>query len=363
MSEISPPDFKGLGGLPDIEFNWREFGYKEKKRRLVGNPNEPMRIVHHRFEQWLKAVIKRIKDAGGFGVRIMPSAKACRPGCNPTMNARVHQKGRFFYKTDLKSAYPSLDLSQLAELITFLWLYEHERDNFSLKFFAGDLRRNKIREYPEYGHILETLRIFFSGLGAKGIAVGGPASPYLMNLYCEVFLDSPVRYLIDRAEITYSRYVDDLVFSSQNPINSDMRREIRRRIELAHFEVNHQKSRVLALSQGVVSVTKVGLEMVDGSPVARLVYPQEKRRKLHAMIRTYLTEHKDWPEVVSGYIAEFLYYFKNVAVKTATDWKTFALCKDFEEEWKKYGHKKGLWKKLKKIRDQKAVMRARRRDG
>ena len=44
----------------------------------------------------------------------------------------------------------------------------------------------------------------------------------------------------------------------------------------------------------------------------------------------------DWPEKVSGLVAEFLYYFKNVWPKTETDKKTFALCQAFEAEWAKY---------------------------
>jgi hypothetical protein len=63
----------------------------------------------------------------------------------------------------------------------------------------------------------------FGGEGGRGLAVGGPVSPYLLNLYCEVFLDSSDhgstwKSSEDRRdpdkEILYTRYVDDLVFSS-----------------------------------------------------------------------------------------------------------------------------------------------------
>ncbi len=44
----------------------------------------------------------------------------------------------------------------------------------------------------------------------------------------------------------------------------------------------------------------------------------------------------DWPEKVSGLISEFMYYYKNVEQPTATDRKTFELCKEFENEWSRH---------------------------
>jgi hypothetical protein len=184
--------------------------------------------------------------------------------------------------------------------------------------------------------VVEFLQCYFAGIQGKGIAVGGPLSPYLMNLYCEVYLDAQVRRWCEKYAIVYTRYVDDLVFSSNVPIGEDRRRKIRCFVNDAGFEVNHRKSKVLALSQGTVFITKVGLEQQVEQNVARIVFPQKKRRRLRNEIVKYLTQQTDWPEHVSGLIAEFLYYYKNVSQKTATDRKTFALCKAFEAEWERY---------------------------
>jgi hypothetical protein len=136
--------------------------------------------------------------------------------------------------------------------------------------------------------------------------------------------------------VTYTRYVDDLVFSRGIPIPFFMRQEIRRFITEAGFAVNHRKSTVRSRQMGTVFVTKIGMredsaESGEAKP-AILVFPQKKRRRIHGIIQSYLTKElwNESPEVIRGIIAEFLHYYKQVVIPTKTDAKTFALCKEFE---------------------------------
>lgn len=327
------PDSLGhLGGKPRIDFFWKEVS---GKLRLVGNPNRAMRTLHRLFGAYLRECIFGTDDAG-YRVRKLPSATGCVVGSNPLLNAQRHAQGKFFYITDLKDAYPSVSLENLALFITYLVRNADYRDDVSLKFFERDERRRSLRNDLSFPEVLDVLKRNFAGPDSSGLAVGGPLSPYLMNLYCEVYLDAQLRKICEARRLAYTRYVDDLVFSGSVPINSLTRREIRRAVADAGFAVNHRKSKVLAISMGTVHVTKVGLAHESGRDSARLVFPQKKRRRLHGMIQGYLAGQSDWPEKVSGYIAEFLYYYKNVAVKTKTDHKTFGLCKEFERTWMKY---------------------------
>ncbi len=254
-------------------------------------------------------------------------------GSNSQKNALQHRLGRFFYITDIKDAYPSLDLERLALFITRVVKHTEYEEEISLKFFGVDPRKDLIRDDPIFREVLGLLRMYFSGSYGDGLAVGGPSSPFLMNLFCEVFIDAPLRRLCEKWALKYARYVDDLTFSSELIISAEQRKEIRKIIEAAGFQVNHRKSRILARSMGTVFVTQVGLAEQSGTAVARLVFPQKKRRHLHRVIHDYLAQRTDWPEQVSGYIAEFLYYYKVVGAKTATDRKTFALCRWFEKVW------------------------------
>ncbi len=333
MNNQTIPDFLGhVGGEPSIEFFWKEVA---GKNRLIGNPNKAMRVLHQLLGEHLARSVRKTRESG-YGVRKLPSATGCVPKSNPTINAEKHRRGKFFYITDLKNAYPSVDLERLALIIVFLSEYAEYDLRMSLKFFLEDERTGILREDPLYQEILLLLRCHFAGLFGKGLAVGGPLSPYLMNLYCEVYLDSRVRRWCEKNNIVYTRYVDDLVFSSASIITTEQRKEIRRFVSDAGFGVNHRKSQVLTIAQGAVFITKVGLEKQQDEELARVFFPQKKRRRLHGAIMSYLAFQMDWPEKVSGLIAEFLYYFKRTPHRTETDWKTFRLCRDFEEEWRKY---------------------------
>ena len=330
-ASISPVvlDLGYLGGKPEMSFYWKEV---RGKRRLIGKPNKPMRALHQNFEQSIRRALWACGDQGREILRFW-SATGCVKGSNSQKNALRHRLGRFFYITDIKDAYPGLDLERLALFIARVVKRAVYEEEVSLKFFATDPRRDIIRDDLFFQEVFGLLRMYFSGSFGRGLAVGGPSAPFLMNLFCEVFIDAPLRELCKKWELKYTRYVDDLTFSSELIISAEQRREIRKTIEVAGFRVNHRKSKVLARSMGTVFMTQVGLAEQPESVVARLVFPQKKRRHLHRVIHDYLAQRTDWPEQVSGYIAEFLYYYRNVAVKTATDRKTFALCRGFERVW------------------------------
>lgn len=330
-----PGSLGHFGGIPNLEFTER---FIAGKRRLIGIPNKAMRLLHERFGYRIRNLAMATDYHQSYGVRMLPSATGCVKGSNPLKNALRHIRGRFFYVTDLKDAYPRLPLDRLALLLVFLERYTEYQEDVSLCFFADDDRSERLRHDPLYTETLSFLRAYFAGPRGTGLAVGGPLSPYLMNLFCEVFIDTRLRRFCERRDITYTRYVDDLVFSSWDCIGHETRRALRDIIEQSGMAINHRKSHVLARSMGTVHVTKVGLIAEKATERGLLVFPQKKRRKLHGAIRSYLVGQTDWPEVVSGLIAEFLYYYKHVEVKTRTDYKTFGLCKEFEKEWAKYDH-------------------------
>jgi hypothetical protein len=358
-----PPYLKGsfdpntllseVSGVPDFNFRWGD--PKEKKgvkppnklrgkRRLIGHPNGAMRKLHHLFETFLRHQLEAMGDDGKW-LRILPSATGCVKKSNPMKNSEKHTQGEFFYTTDFAHAYPSVDLDRLSLLLTFIFRHEEYSVHYSVDQFArNELAHFALRSDPLFPRMQSFVAFAFGGMHGKGLAVGGPLSPMLLNLYCEVFLDSRLRTFffkkLDRKApertVTYTRYVDDLVFSRGIPIPFFMRQEIRQFIADAGFAVNHRKSTVRSRHMGTVFVTKVGMredtdESEDAKP-AILVFPQKKRRRIHGIIQSYLTKElwNDSPEVIRGIIAEFLHYYKCVVTPTRSDAKTFALCKEFE---------------------------------
>ncbi len=341
-SVLEPQDpyrFLGkLGGRPYMEFQQIKIG---QKLRLIGNPNDAMSALHALFQDFVRTGIRKM-DKEGSRLLLMPSATGCVKGSNHLINAMKHSGGKFFYITDIKEAYASVNLDMLAALIVYIMKYDEYKIFFSLASLGDNIEDEEgelewentlVGNDSLYGPMCAFLQSFFGGMHGQGLAIGGPASPFLLNLYFEAFVDGRLRRICRLYGIKYTRYVDDLTFSRALPVLPEMRREIRARLLTADLYVNHRKSKVLSREMGTVFVTKLGLEEVEGESEARLVFPKKKRRRLHNLIRTYLAGWQNNPEIVSGSLAEFLYYFKEVEKPTLRDHKTFALCKDFEEAW------------------------------
>lgn len=69
---------------------------------------------------------------------------------------------------------------------------------------------------------------------------GAPTSPYLANLVCKK-MDGELNQLANKFDSVYSRYADDMTFSSENDI-SEMISEITRIVELNGFLINNRKT-------------------------------------------------------------------------------------------------------------------------
>jgi retron-type reverse transcriptase len=75
---------------------------------------------------------------------------------------------------------------------------------------------------------------------------GAPTSPLLTNAICDT-LDRRLSGLARRFNLHYSRYADDITFSSMHNVyndNSEFRKELTRIIESQHFKMNEAKTRL-----------------------------------------------------------------------------------------------------------------------
>jgi len=165
----------------------------------------------------------------------MPHATGSLPGKRLIDNVEPHRQNNFFYMVDLKNAFPSVD---------------------------ADVLQHRMRtEMPRRHRAL--LRDFVSNHATSklspGLPLGAPASPWLFNYYC-LPMDSNIGKLCGDAGITYTRYLDDLTFSSPDVIGQKRRRHLRDLIQQhPGMVVNHAKSRVHSLYYGPVTITGLSL--------------------------------------------------------------------------------------------------------
>ncbi len=329
-----------------------------------------MRRLHDIFKIELDAAIERMGKKGTYSLRHLPSATGCVKGSNPLLNAKRHEKSEFFYVTDLKEAYPSLDLHRLTTLLVFIFNYERYSDYRVHQLSQNESLQFELNCDPLFEKMFAFVMIAFAGpIGPKGngLAVGGPLSPLLLNLYCEVYIDKRLVYHFNKYEdrqrperaVIYTRFVDDLTFSRGFPIDKKICDYIRRVVNEAGFELNNWKTQFGQRTKQTVFITKIGLRADPSTLITEeeitpeteflptqpsiLTFSGKKRRELRNIIQSFFAlasapqgktamYWNDQPEKIRGMIGEFVQYYRHVGSPTKSDWALRRLCREFEKE-------------------------------
>ncbi len=274
------------------------------KHRYLHDPNAAMRQAHALFMHDLRAIMRFHR---------FPHATGARKKASPTRNVMYHCHNRWFYLTDLHNAFPSVDGQRLAQVLC------EARSEY------------KNREQEVY-RVLQ--RFFLAEKG--GVATGGPASPDLFNIYAGWLLDRPLGTLAHQREWVYTRYLDDLTFSSRKgPIDQETRREIRRIIAEAGFTVSHRKSEVLDLAKGPITINGIGLELGG-----RIFIPQAYTRKLRGMLHRAISKGDVPPAKIFGMMGLFRSITGGELTRrgrTQTEWKIIRLYWEWLRNHHNYG--------------------------
>jgi RNA-directed DNA polymerase len=166
------------------------------------------------------------------------------PGRGLLANASFHLGQRYLVKIDIQDFFPSIRFGQV---------------------------ENVYRDFGFPGRVV-TLLTKLSLLDGV-LPQGAPTSPCLANL---VFLpcDREILALADRHRVAYSRYADDLTFSSADPIRAEFVNAAVKVIEDRSFRINRRKLRFSGPGQRL---------MTTGMVVNASAHPMRRlRRQLRA---------------------------------------------------------------------------------
>jgi RNA-directed DNA polymerase len=152
--------------------------------RRIDHPSKPLKAA----QRWLAAnVIVHFP--------VHSAAMAYRPRINIAANARLHAASRYLVRIDLHDFFHSLTAADVVELVAS-----------SIRFVPNTAGWNE-----------DDTQVFVSLVCKDGhLTIGAPTSPPMCNALCYQ-LDIQLAALADTKELTYTRYADDLVFSSRAP--------------------------------------------------------------------------------------------------------------------------------------------------
>lgn len=194
---------------------YREFSIPKKdgSRRLIEDPVPLLKRVQDRLADFLQAVYYFHRTAAAYGFIVRPlDDPEPRHVLN---NAKAHLGRPYLLNLDLEDFFHTI-----------------HRERVRLLFQAPLL------DFPE------DLSELLAGLVTyKGrLPMGAPSSPVLSNLV-SIPLDQDLQALAGAQELVYTRYADDMSFSSQRPIAEQAMAQIAHLIESWEFRLNSEKKK------------------------------------------------------------------------------------------------------------------------
>jgi RNA-directed DNA polymerase len=202
----------------------------EKKKggnREIYAPDPELKKIQKQLNYFLQAYYLAVKPKEVYGFVINPHYLG--EYCNIVENATHHVGKKHLLNIDLKDFFPGISANRVRAVF-----------------------RSEIFGFNDQISTALTLLTTFQGK----LPIGAPTSPVISNFVCHQ-LDTELTGFCQIHNLTYTRYADDLTFSSNDPIIPLMIEGIVNQIRNNHFEINTRKTRLTANNrkQSVTGIT------------------------------------------------------------------------------------------------------------
>lgn len=235
----------------DLSYSTFKIGKKKGGYRSIDAPSASLKNIQKRINFLLGVIYYRMKPAcvHGFVKTISEEGESY----SIVSNAAPHVKAHYVLNIDLKDFFHSIDIWRVKQLF------------MSYPFFLGN-------DMAAYLALLTTHQ--------DRLPMGAPTSPVISNFACFLF-DRRMMRFAEEQELNFTRYADDLTFSSKRIITPSLIAAIKEIIREYQFEVNEEKTRLL---------TQHGSQMVTGLKVNEKVNVNRTYiRNIRAMLNNWAT--------------------------------------------------------------------------
>jgi len=238
-----------LGGKRYTDFTIKK---KSGADRSIHAPVEGLKSLQKTLSFVLQCVFEPHKAAMGF-VRERSIVD----------NARLHQGARYVYNIDLKDFFPSVDQARVWACLQLKPFNLTEAASLASEYkplndclFPTTEKRERSRR--DIANIIASLcctEMEVERVGENGewiqvkrnvLPQGAPTSPVITNIVCQR-LDHLLSGVARRFGLTYSRYADDITFSSMHNVyqpEGDFVKELHRIVTQQGFHIKESKTRL-----------------------------------------------------------------------------------------------------------------------
>jgi RNA-directed DNA polymerase len=180
--------------------------------RTIHYPSKQLKAM----QRWLNAfVIEKLP--------VHPAATAYRKNKSIFDNASLHASSKYLLRMDCRDFFPSMTEEDVRRLITTRPALFSDWDSYDVEVFCKLVCRE------------------------GRLAIGAPSSPGLSNALC-FDMDAQLTELSGKQEAIYTRYADDLIFSTMRPnvlrgLSNEVEVVVTRLALPANLAINSEKTR------------------------------------------------------------------------------------------------------------------------
>ena len=251
---------------------------KSGGQRRISAPSRGLSHILYYVNVMLKAVYQPSDYAMGFA-----------EGRNVVDNASRHIGQNYVFNTDLENFFPSIEQPRVWKR------FQLPPFNFNQQIASVLAGLCCIKEKKENGEFIYVL------------PQGAPTSPLITNAICDS-LDRKLSGLARRFGLHYSRYADDITFSSMHNVyheNGEFISELKRIIESQGFHINNKKTRLQKFGQrqevtGLTVSNRVNTSREYVAEIRNLLHIWEKYGYNEAYKRFYPHYKKNKGHVKKG---------------------------------------------------------------
>lgn len=203
---------------PENYYKTFEIPKKNGEPRTISAPSGDLKELQAQLASALEEYQKALQKERNIKVNI---SHAFEKGKSIISNAQIHKNKRYVLNLDLQDFFPSIHFGRV----------------------QGFFQKNRDFLLPYEIAVIIAQIVCYN----KCLPQGAPSSPIISNLICQI-LDMRILKIAKKYKVNYTRYADDLTFSTNCAgfleQYSDFLREISAVIEKSGFVINEKKTRL-----------------------------------------------------------------------------------------------------------------------
>lgn len=243
---------------------------KDGTLRNIYAPSGALKIIQRKLTNALYEYQTLIRKENGIKANI---SHAFEKNKSIVSNARIHKNKRFIFCVDLNNFFNAFHFGRV----------------------FGYFLSNRYFNLPKEVAVTIAQLACYKGI----LPQGAPSSPIITNLICQT-LDIHVLKIAKKYKLDYTRYADDLTFSTNNKDFLDKKDEffeaLKKEIEKSGFSINEEKTRL---------IYRDSRQMVTGLVVNHKInVPRDFYRATRAMLHALYTTGEFKVDGEKGTIAQ-----------------------------------------------------------